>query len=313
MRPSRRRSALLAAAVAASVLAGCSQEEPPAPVAQESPSPSPSPAPNIGATFRDAASTTDGEGSSRYSLTTTTTVNGADVVFSGAGIFDWSTDTGQTVYEVPGGRILQRLLGPDLYLALPQQPDSFFKLSTAEVASSPVGGTVDPSAQLHLLAAVAEAEVVGEQEVRGEATTHYRGRYDVARALKGARGVQQPALRSLLGVAASARQAEYDVYLDEDNRLRRLTQTVETPSAGQTLTVTTTLELYDFGIDVTVIAPPAAVVRDGAPLLAALRAALPKPTAAASPAPTPAASVAPTPAASVAPTPAASVAPTPAG
>lgn len=281
MRPSRRLNALLAAAVAASALAGCSQDEPAAPVAQESPTPSP--APNIGAIFRAAAIDTDGEGSARYALTTTTTVNGADVVFSGSGIYDWSTDTGQTVYDVPGGRIQQRLLGPDLYLALPQQPSAFFKLRTAEVAASPVGGNVDPSAQLHLLAAVAEAEIVGEEEVRGEATTHYRGTYDVARALKGARGVQQPALRSLLGVGASARQAAYDVYLDDDGRLRRLEQTVEVPSAGQTLMVTTTLELYDFGIDVKVIAPPGATVRDGAPLLAALRAALPKPTAAPSP------------------------------
>lgn len=290
MRPSRR-SALLAAAVAATLLAGCSQDEPADPVAQESPSPSP----NIGATFREAAAKTDTEGSSRYTLTTTTTVNGADVVFSGAGIYDWSSDTGQTTYDVPGGRIQQRLLGQDLYLSLPQQPQAFFKLRTSDVAVSPVGGTVDPSAQLHLLAAVAEAEVVGEEEVRGAPTTHYRGTYDVARALKGARGVQQPALRSLLGLAVTARQAAYDVYLDEDARLRRLEQTVEVPSAGQTLMVTTRLELYDFGIDVKVNPPPGANVRDGAPLLAALRAALPKPTAPASPPVSPAASAPPSP------------------
>ena len=281
MRTPRRLTALLAGAAVAAVLAGCSQDESAQPVAQSSPSaspsPSPSPAPNIGAIFRQAAISTDEAGSSRYSLTTTTTVNGTDVVFSGAGIYDWSTDTGQTTYDVPGGKVQQRLLGPDLYLALPQQPKAFFKLRTAEVAASPVGGTVDPSAQLHLLAAVAEAEVVGEEEVRGETTTHYRGTYTVARALKGARGVQQPALKSLLGVAASAPTASYDVYLDDEGLLRRLEQTVEVPSTGQTLTVTTTLELYDFGIDVKVIPPPGAVVRDGAPLLAALRGALPKP------------------------------------
>ena len=281
MRTPRRLPALLAGAALAATLVGCSQDASTQPVAQSSPSasPSPSPAPNIGAIFRQAATTTDQAGSSRYSLTTTTRVNGADVVFSGAGIYDWSTDTGQTTYEVPGGRIQQRLLGPDLYLALPQQPRAFFKLRTAEVAASPVGGTVDPSAQLHLLAAVSEAERVGEEEVRGEDTTHYRGTYEVARALKGARGVQQPALTSLLGVAATAKEAAYDVYLDDDGLLRRLEQTVEVPSAGQMLTVTTTLELYDFGIDVKVIPPPGATVRDGAPLLAALRAALPKPTA----------------------------------
>jgi hypothetical protein len=294
--PMRRPlSALLVGAV---LLTGCSLGAADEPVAAGSPSPDL----NVGATFRAAAADTDAAASSRYTLTTATTVNGTEVVFSGEGIYDWATDTGQTTYDVPVGKVLQRLLGPDLYLALPQQPEVYFKLKTADVATSPVGGTIDPSAQLHLLAAVEQAEVVGEEEVRGEPTTHYRGTYDVARALRGARGVQQPALRSLLGVAATADEASYDVFLDEQGLLRRLQQTVEVPAstatAGQELTVTTTLELYDFGIEVTVRPPAGADVRDGAPLLAALRAALPKPSPQPSPAASPGASAsapAPTP------------------
>lgn len=279
MRPPRPLPVLLATALSVALLAGCSGDQPTAPVAVTSPTPSP--AENVGATFREAALTTDQKGSSRYEVTTVTTLNGTEVVFSGAGIYDWQTDTGQTTYEVPGGKVLQRLLGNDLYLALPQQPKDFFKLRTAEVAASPVGGMVDPSAQLHLLAAVAEAERVGQEEVRGEQTTHYRGTYDVARALKGARGVQQPALRSLLGLAAAQSKAPYDVFIGQDGLLRRLRQSIEVPASaatgGQALTVTSTLELYDFGIEVTVLPPPGAATRDGAPILAALRAALPKP------------------------------------
>lgn len=280
MRPPRPLPALLATALSAALLAGCSGDAPATPVALTSPTPSP--AENVGATFRAAAARTDQRGSARYEVTTATTLNGAEVVFSGEGIYDWQADTGQTTYEVPGGKVLQRLLGNDLYLALPQQPKDFFKLRTAEVAASPVGGIVDPSAQLHLLAAVAQAERVGTEQIRGEPTVQYRGTYDVARALKGARGVQQPALRSLLGAAATQSTAPYDVFIGRDGLLRRLRQSIEVPpgpaTGGQTLTVTTTLELYDFGIDVTVIPPPGAVTRDGAPILAALRSALPKPT-----------------------------------
>jgi hypothetical protein len=230
---------------------------------------------------------TDGMQSSRYVLTTSTTKDDAEVVFMGQGIYDWSTDTGQTTYDVPVGTVQQRLVGPDLYLALPQQPDAFFKLKVADVAATPLGGTVDPSAQLHMLAAVADAEVVGEEEVRGVETTHYRGNYDVARALRGARGLQQTALRSSLGAAADVPEATYDVFLDDAGRLRKLTQTVEVAATaargGSPATVTTTLELYDFGITVMVMAPPGNKVRDGAPLLTALRQVLstPKPTAAA--------------------------------
>lgn len=275
MRLHRPLTALLAGSAAVALLAGCSEARDPAQATSGEPV-------NVGALFRQAAVDTDAAGSSRYQLITTTKVNGVDITFSGEGIYDWSTDMGQTTYDIPVGKVLQRLLGPDLYLALPQQPKVFFKLKSADVASSPVGGTVDPSAQLHLLAAVETAEAVGEEEVRGEPTTHYRGTYDVARAIRGGRGVQRPALTSLLGVAKDMKQASYDVFLDEDGLLRRLQQTVQVPASeatgGQELAVTTTLELYDFGIEVKVLPPPGAAVRDGAPLLAALRSALPRPT-----------------------------------
>lgn len=280
MRPSRRLSVLLAGSATA-LLVGCSGGDDGEPSAAASPTP---PAAAPAALVRAAAMATDDQRSSRYSLTTSTALNDQEVVFLGEGIYDWSEDTGQTTYDVPVGTVQQRLVGPDLYLSLPQQPGTFFKLKVADVAATPLGGTVDPSSQLHLLAAVARAEVVGQEEVRGEATTHYRGSYDVARALRGARGLQQAALRSALGAAADVPEAAYDVYLDDAGRLRRLTQTVElppSPAVGRDspMKVTTTLELFDFGIDVTVIPPPGGQVRDGAPLLAALRKALPTPVA----------------------------------
>lgn len=275
-----RRVHAAAAAAAVVLLTGCSGETTSAP--QPSPSQTGS---SATALVRAAAAKTDGQDTSRYALTTATTVNGAEVVLAGEGVYDWSRDSGQTTYDTPVGEVQQRLVGPDLFLGLPQQPGVFFKLRTADVATSPVGGTVDPTAQLHTLAAVADAELVGEQEVRGEPTTHYRGSYDVARALRGARGLQQAALRASLGAAATGvTRAPYDVFLDAEGRLRRLTQTVDVPAAGgAVLTVTTSLEMYDFGVPVLVIPPPGRAQRDGAPLLAALRSALAQPTAAPQP------------------------------
>lgn len=282
MRTSRRLSTLLAGGMAA-LLVGCSGGSG---ETQAAPSPTPE-APAPAAVVRSAAMQTDGMQSARYVLTTSTTKDDAEIVFMGAGIYDWSTDTGQTTYDVPVGTVQQRLVGPDLYLSLPQQPGAFFKLKVADVATTPLGGTVDPSAQLHMLAAVGDAEVVGQEEVRGVETTHYRGSYDVARALRGARGLQQAALRSSLGSAADVPEATYDVFLDDAGRLRKLTQTVEVAATaargGSPATVKTTLELYDFGITVKVMAPPGDKVRDGAPLLTALRQVLSTPQAAAKP------------------------------
>jgi hypothetical protein len=287
MRLSRRLSAAVAAGAAVAVLTGCAGA-PEEPVAEVTSSPSPEP-PNLVEVFRAAAVDTEAARASRYTLTTATTVNGTEVVFSGEGIYDWTTETGRVTYEVPAGEVQQRVLGAHLYLALPQQPDVFFDLPTADVAASPVGGTIEPTAQLHMLAAVTEAEVVGRQQVRGTPTTQYRGTYDMPRALRGAQGLQQPALRSLLGPAAGAATAPYDVFIGDDGLLRRLQQTIEVPpspdTGGQTLTVTTTLDLYDFGIDVRVGRPADKAVRDGKPILEALRQALPQPSPVPSPPP----------------------------
>lgn len=272
-----RRSSLVLAGAAVALLAGCGGSGGPAKAA-----PSPS-GPSAVQLVQASAVSTDKQRSSRYLLTTTTKVNGTEVVFSGEGILDWTTDTGETVYDVPGGQVNQRLLGEQLFLSLPQQPGVYFRLKSSDVAASPVGGTVDPTAQLHLMAAVSEAEEIGEEDVRGEPTTVYRGTYDVARALEAASDpVQQASLKSLLGLGATMTEAPYDVFLDEDGLLRRLEQTIEVPAGdatgGQTMTVTTTLELYDFGVEVVVKGPAdPKSVKDGAPLLDALRKALPKP------------------------------------
>lgn len=285
MRLPRRLSALLVAGVLAALAAGCA---PDADAPQAAPSPS---GPGALALLRAAASATELQGSARYVLSTATRINDQDVVLSGEGVFDWKALKGRTTYVIPVGKVEQRLLGGTLFFVLPQQAGVFFSIPTADVALTPLGGTVSPTAQLAALASVTEAEVVGQEEVRDVPTTHYRGTYDVPAALQRAQGLQRHALRSSLGAAVDLPEMPFEAFLDEDGLLRRLTQTVEVPASpttnGQVLTVTTTLELYEFGLDVIVPGPPGAAIRDGAPLLVALRSALPTPTPAPAPAPAP--------------------------
>jgi len=290
MRLPRRLSALLAAGALVALVAGCA---PDADESQAEPSPSGLSAVSL---LRAAAAATELQGSARYLLSTTTRINDQDVVLSGEGVYDWKALKGRTTYVIPVGKVEQRLLAGSLFFVLPQQAGVFFTIPTAEVALTPLGGTVSPTAQLAALAEVTEAEVVGEEEVRDVATTRYRGTYAVPAALQRAQGVQRHALRSSLGAAVDLPEMPFEAFLDEDGLLRRLTQTVEVPASpttnGQVLTVTTTLELYEFGLDVIVPGPPAQSIRDGAPLLVALRSALPTPT----PVPVPPPSAPPTPA-----------------
>jgi hypothetical protein len=275
MIPARRATALVFAAALA-LSAGCTgtQQAPRA-------TPAPSPAgPSAVSLVRDAAAATEQAGSARYLLRTATRVDGQEVVLSGEGAYDWRAGKGRTTYEIPVGRVEQRRLGGNLFFVLPQQAGVFFRIPAAELVTTALGGTVEPIAALKTLSAVTRAERVedGEREVRGESTTHYRGSYDVGQALAATSGLQQEALRSALGAAAAVPQPTYDVFLDEEGRLRRLVQEVEvpaTPDTGELITVTTTLELYEFGLAVVVPGPPGKMIRDGAPLLAALKVALP--------------------------------------
>jgi len=288
----RHRRLLGLPVLLAVVLTGCSgAEEPTDPVAAASPT---GPAPYV--LVQAAATETVSTGSSKVSLTSTTAIGGQDVAFEGEGAYDYDTRTGQLRFDVPGpdgaaaggGSIEQRIIGPDLYLTLPQQAGVFYRLLLTEVAGTSLGGSVDPTAGLQALEGVTDVEVVGVDEVRGVQTTHYRGTYDAQAAIDGAEGVAKAILQSTLG-ASAAPDISFDAHLDDEGRLVRFSQEVELAggpqTGGQPLTSNTVLELYDFGTVVSVTAPPPADVRDGAPLLAALKAPLPPPSPVPAPAP----------------------------
>lgn len=245
---------------------------------------------------RTAAGGTGEDGSSKIVLSSTTAVGGQDVTFAGQGAFDYAADNAQLTFQVPGangepnggGAIEQRIIGPDLFLTLPQQPGTFFRLKVADVAGTSLGGSTDPTAPLDALQSVTQAEQVGQEQVRGVSTTHYRGTYDPKAAVEQAEGAARTLLESTLGVT-TLDQVPFDAYVDEQDRIVKFEQQLELPgteqTGGQPLTSRTVLELYDFGSVVTVEAPPASQVRDGAPLLAALQAAVPQSSAAPSASP----------------------------
>lgn len=280
----RRLSALVLGTV---LLAGCSNEEP-APTG-----------PTAGELVRASAAKSTGTGSSKVALTSTTTIGDQDVTFSGEGSYDYAKRTGSLLFQVPGGdgtaaaggTIEQRLVGDDLYLALPQAKGVFYRLRLADVAGTSLGGSTDPTAALQVLQAVTDVEEVGEQEVRGEAATRYRGEYDVQDALAAAQGPAKTILQTALR-AVSAETVQFEAWLDAEGRLVKLVQDLEGASTpdGAAVQAQSTVELFEFGVPVTVTVPPAAQVRDGAPLLAALRSVTPQPTAT----PTPAATARPT-------------------
>lgn len=298
-----RRSAyarsLSALALGTALLAGCGGAGDEAADRKEA-------APKADVLVAAAAAKSNGTGSSKISLMSTTQIGGQEVTFAGDGAYDYTKKIGQFAFGVPGadgaggGSIEQRIIGDDLYLTLPQQPGTFFRLKVSEVAGTSLGGSVDPTASLTALQAISDVREVGEQDVRGVQTTHYEGEYDIAKAVEQAQGVAKTVISASLR-GAKVDKVPFDAYLDDEGRLVKFSQLLELPATAATggapVTSETTIELYDFGATVTVVPPPAASVKDGAPLLAALRSAMPQasPTAAPKAPPAPA-SVAPSPA-----------------
>ena len=109
-------------------------------------------------------------------------------------------------------------------------------------------GNNDPTQALAMLKGVADdVEEVGEEEVRGTDTTHYRATVDLEAALRESGGVTDPEQFERFLDLLGREQVPVDVWIDDEGRVRR--QTYEQPIPGQSQSLTMTIELYDFGTD----------------------------------------------------------------
>jgi len=104
--------------------------------------------------------------------------------------------------------------------------------------------------------------VVGEEEVRGVPTTHYRGTIDFRKlAAEGPENLRETyeSMIELSGVD----EVRMEIWLDDEGRARRYEYDQPLPSSGTVQgTQTVTTEYYDFGVEVDVEPPPADQVID---------------------------------------------------
>lgn len=207
--------------------------------------------------------------SSRIDLTSTTSIGGETIELTGTGVQDPAGGLASFRVDIPdGGSVETRLVEGTLYLALPEQP-GFFRLDADDLAGTPLAAAAQPTDGLSALEDVEDVEEVGDEQVRGEPTTHYRGTIDAAAALKSAGGAEG---LEAAGIDPSTLEAApVDVWVDEQQRVRRFEIRLELSggdaTGGQAITTSSRIEQYDFGLDVDVQAPPADQVQDGGPLL----------------------------------------------
>lgn len=108
----------------------------------------------------------------------------------------------------------------------------------------------DPADQLEAFREAGSVEVVGEEEVNGVQTTHLVVEVPLRAALE-AQGMDGSSLDGS-GVDADEPVA-YDLWVDGDDRLRRMQVELEVDG----MTSATTVDVLEYGVDVEIEAPPA--------------------------------------------------------
>lgn len=129
------------------------------------------------------------------------------------------------------------------------------KSAGLDLQSLLAGSQVQPGDLLSMLMAEgAKIQNLGSATVDGAATTHYRVTIDTAKALQ-AKGLSTPLLA---GVAAQVPTVPADVWIGKDGLVHRVA--VSLGAAQRQLGLK--LDLYDYGADVNIAAPPSSDVFD---------------------------------------------------
>lgn len=214
----------------------------------------------------------------RIDLVMKLTASGADggeYSFTGTGAQDFANKSAQIVVTLPenAGEIETRVVDRTVYEKLPasQAPGlkgKWLKIdidkaaASAGLGSAGQGSPSDPAQVLQMLTDVSnQVTPVGDEQVRGVKTTHYRAVVDLtkASAKAGNSPEQINRLKQLLGTSSYP----VDIWIDDSGLPHRLQFQMPLPkqlTQGSDVTdakMIATEELYDFGSPVSVQAPPA--------------------------------------------------------
>lgn len=235
--------------------------------------------------------------------------NGMSFDVAGQGAVDFENQNANMVMRMPMGmgEVEMRQIGTVIYQRWPetmqaqmpgQKPwlrmdlDAMMQEQFGTSFSQMQGNAPrDPSQQLSYLQGVSDSvEELGEEEVRGEPTTHYRTIVDLEKAAEEqdlpeeARRAQEQ-MTQQLGVS----ELPMDVWIDEEGLIRRFEMNLPLPAPPNQASpdasqngagegeMTIVEELYDFGTPVNVEPPPADETTDFAEIMATQQQKAPAP------------------------------------
>ena len=216
------------------------------------------------------------------------------ITVKGTGVTDFSGAASSMTMGTPGmGDLETRQVGKTVYVKL---PDEFAAQTSGskpwvrvdldalygqQYGGAPVqgGASGDPTRQLEYLRGVSDSvEKIGEERVRGVPTTHYEATVDLKGEVAGQDAGAKKANQELVERLGTSK-LPVEVWIDEENRVRRYALDVsvpmaensapqDAPQAADRLRTRMVIEYYDFGTPVDVQAPPQDQTMDGSKLLA---------------------------------------------
>jgi hypothetical protein len=209
------------------------------------------------------------------------------------GVGDLRTDQAVLTVQLPApfGQIEVRSTGQDYFVHLPPQLNrvagskpwvrldrgTLQALAATQLGLPGLGATLDFSSVLAWLRGVSgQITTIGNERIDGTPTTHYRAQVDLARvaATIGTDPNDGSALTQAVG-----RTLPMDVWIDARGRLRQLKVALDlhtlhaspaaTPPSQARGTAVLTVDLWNFGVAVHPVPPPANQVSDAASLIRA--------------------------------------------
>ncbi|WP_367038245.1 hypothetical protein [Streptomyces sp. Je 1-332] len=209
-------------------------------------------------------------GSARLKISTMVSTNGKSETVTGSGVMDFGGGTSKLTMGQQGKKVEQRVVDKVLYQKPPkgkaQLPDGkpWLKIDLERLQASGVAGTdqaSDPSDSFAYSKSLSDKGVkrVGEEEIGGVRTTHYRVSLDIDKL---AQGDQKEAdkMREQLGDSVPV-----NMWVDDKGLTRRMQLEMSAKNgkgSGGKDKVKVVMDFSDFGTNVDVDVPPSSDTAD---------------------------------------------------
>ncbi len=201
----------------------------------------------------------------RFKITMDASADGRGATVDAGGELNAQPLNGSMWLAVDGRSVDEVVVAPYAYVQIPSLSTAWNRVELPSQGAAGSSADVDVQQTISFLRSVGTVATVGEETVDGVAATHYHAVVDVERlasALPLARGSASSSDLAALSQALGGSGIPLDVWVDAQDRVRRIVMSMSIPSASGEAQFSMTIGLSDYGAQPLVSAPPDGQVTD---------------------------------------------------